>query len=156
MDIQALNQFLLDSNAAGYATGQEKQWLKESDGSTSIPYTQGEWRSHDNFFGGEPYGGRLVVFYKEAPVWIMVYYGYVAKDVAVDPIYAILRKALKAMPKNAPFRGPKELKDGEYIYHNQWQGGIVQYSGRERITKNGHIHYQASYRGGLVDQRQGV
>ena len=63
---------------------------------------------HDNFFGGEPYGGRMVVFYKNKPIWTMVYYGWVEKTVK-DPnvVYRILRSALKQMPNDAPFRGPK-------------------------------------------------
>src|SRR5687767_1897076 len=101
MDIQALHQFLLDSNKAGYAAGEEKQWIKESDGSTTIPYEKGEFRSHDNFFGGEPYGGRLVVFHQNKPVWIMVYYGWVAEGVQPDPVYATLRGALMRMPEDA-------------------------------------------------------
>ena len=32
-------------------------------GGVTIPYEKGDWKSHDNFFGGEPYGGRIIVFY---------------------------------------------------------------------------------------------
>ena len=38
MNIKALKQFLIDSNKAGYAGGQEKKWIKEVDGSTTIPF----------------------------------------------------------------------------------------------------------------------
>lgn len=71
MDKEALRQFLIDSNKAGYATGKERAWVKEPDGSTSIPFVKDMWRSHDNYFGGEPYGGRVVVFYEGKPVWMM-------------------------------------------------------------------------------------
>lgn len=40
---------------------------------------------NDNFFGGEPYGGREVVFYEEKPVWMMVYYGWVAEGIESNP-----------------------------------------------------------------------
>lgn len=156
MKIKELRQFLIDSNKAGYAGGQEKKWIKEVDGSTTIPFQKGEWRSHDNFFGGEPYGGRLVVFYKNKPVWIMVYYGLILNGIIVNPIYAMLRNALKNMPDDAPFRGPKELKNDKLTYSNTWKGTIEQYSGEENITQGGKIVYKANYRGGLVNQRQGV
>jgi len=156
MDKKSLRQFLIDSNKAGYAGGEEKKWIKEADGSTTIPYIQGDWKSHDNFFGGEPYGGRVVVFYKEKPVWIMVYYGWVAEGTATDPIYAILRSALKAMPEDAPFRGPKEFKEGDLIYSNTWTGDVDRYSGEEQITQGEKLLYKANYMGGLVDQRKGV
>lgn len=70
-----LQQFLLEANKSGYAGGKVKQWIKEKDGSTTILFEKNEWKSHDNFFGGEPYGGRTIVFYKDKPFWMMVYYG---------------------------------------------------------------------------------
>lgn len=156
MNIDDLRQFLIDSNKSGYAGGKEKKWIKESDGSTTIPFEKEEWRSHDNFYGGEPYGGRVVVFHKNMPVWMMVYYGWIVEGVAANPIYAVLRNALMRMPEEAPFRGPKKFTDGEFTYSNVWHGDIERYSGEEQITQKKEVFYRAHYMGGLVDQRQGV
>jgi hypothetical protein len=156
MNIESLTQFLIDSNKAGYAGGEEKTWIKERDESTTIPYEKGEWKSHDNFFGGEPYGGRIVVSFQNKPVWMMVYYGWVSEGILADPIYKVLRNALVHMPDEAPFRGPRELKDGEYMYTNSWSGNVERYSGEEKITQEGKIIYKANYMGGLVDQHQGT
>ena len=156
MNINELRQFLLDSNNAGYAGGEEKKWIKESDGSTTIPFEKGLWKSHDNFFGGEPYGGRLVVSYEGKPYWIMVYYGWVEQGVDTNVVYKILRGALKQMPSEYPFRGPKEYTEGDYTYTNSWQGEIDQYTGEEKIMHGDTLMYKATYIGGLVDQRQGV
>lgn len=156
MDIEQLRQFLLDSNAAGYAGGEEKKWIKETDGSTTIPFEKGEWKSHDNFFGGEPYGGRIIVSYQNKPVWMMVYYGWVTDGMETNPIYAILRSALKQMPQDAPFRGPKEFVEGGLKYVNSWAGDIKRYSGEEKIFQDEKLIYKANYFGGLVDQRNGV
>jgi hypothetical protein len=153
---EELRQFLIDANKAGYAGGEEKKWIKEPDGSTTIPYTKGEWRSDDNFYGGEPYGGRIIVFHQEIPVWMMVYYGWVTEGQETDPIYAILRGALMQMPDDAPFRGPKEFIDGEFTYHNKWDGNVERYSGEEEITQGEKLIYKANYMGGLVDQRRRV
>ena len=60
------------------------------------------------------------------------------------------------MPEDAPYRGPKELKDGEYFYQNSWQGDIERYSGEELISLGDTVIYQAHYSGGFVDKRQGV
>ncbi len=155
-DTNALIQFLLDANRAGYAAGVEKQWVKEKDGSTTITYESGEWKSHDNFFGGEPYGGRIIVFFRDKPCWMMVYFGSVEKEVDPNAIYPILRGALKRMPEEAPFRGPRQFREGEYEYRNDWNGTVESYSGEERIMCNGAIVYQAHYRGGSVDRRRGV
>jgi hypothetical protein len=154
MNKESLRQFLLDSNAAGYAGGDSKKWTKEADGSTTIPFEKGLWRSHDNFFGGEPYGGRIIVFHEDNPHWIMVYYGWVEEGIDHDHVYDILQKALRQMPEEAPFRGPEELNEGEFTYTNKWEGDAEKYSGKEQITQGGKLIYQASYLGGLVDQRK--
>lgn len=156
MNIKLLRKFLVDSNNAGYAGGEEKKWIKENDGSTTIPFEKGAWKSHDNFFGGEPYGGRTIVYFENKPCWIMVYYGFVVKGSKSNPIYKVLRNALKQMPEKYPFRGPKEFKDGEYIYSNSWKGDVDRFSGEEKIFKKEKLVYKADYIGGLVDQRGGV
>ena len=107
MNKEQLCQFLVDSNNAGYAGGEAKKWIKEPDGSTTIPFEKGSWKSHDNFFGGEPYGGRTVVFYEGKPYWMMVYYGWVEEGIETDPVYGVLKNALKQMPEDYSFRGPK-------------------------------------------------
>lgn len=151
-----LQQFLINSNKAGYAGGEEKKWIKESDGSTTIPYQKDNWRSHDNFFGGEPYGGRTVVFCNNKPVWLMVYYGWVAEGTETDSVYRVLRAALMLMPDEAPFRGPKEYKDGDFVYLNSWNGKVDRFFGEEQIVQAGKLIYKANYLGGLIDQRLGV
>lgn len=155
-NIKALQQFLLDSRNAGYAAGKEKKWIKEKDVSTSIPFHKGKWKSHDNFFGGEPYGGRTVVFHNDKPVWIMVYYGWVVEGIDANPIYKILRSALKKIPSAYPFRGPKKLEEGNYTYINQWIGHLERFSGEEKIMKGKTLVYKANYIGGLVDKRSGI
>lgn len=156
MDTNELKQFLIDSNAAGYAVGDEKNWTKEPDGSTTIQFEKGDWKSHDNFFGGEPYGGRLVVFHKGKPHWIMVYYGWVKEGVETNTVYQVLRGALKEMPAESPFRGPKVYTEGEFRYTNTWSGEVGEYNGEEKIMQGDTVIYTATYLGGLVDQRQGV
>ncbi len=152
----SFKKFLIDSNKVGYAGGEEKKWIKEADGSTTIPFEKGEWKSHDNFFGGEPYGGRTIVFYRGEPYWLMVYYGRVEDKVETDSVYGILRNALKQMPEDYPFRGPKEYKEKEFIYKNNWQGEVDKFSGEELIFQNGKPVYKANYVGGLVDQKKGI
>ena len=156
INLELLRQFLIDSNKAGYAGGQEKKWIKEPDGSTSIPFEKYPWRSHDNFFGGEPYGGRIIVFYKEKPVWMMVYYGWVEEGIENNAVYGVLRNALMHMPNEYPFRGPKEFIEGKFVYTNVWHGEFKRFAGEEAIAQKGNLVYKANYMGGLVDQKAGV
>lgn len=153
MELNKLKQFLIDSNNAGYAGSDGKKWIKETNGSTTIHFEKSDFKSHDNFFGGEPYGGRIVVFYKNKPVWMMVYYGWIEKNIAVDEVYAILKKALMKMPEEDPFRGPKKFVENEFIYQNEWTGDVERYSGKEKILKNNQLIYKANYMGGIVDKQ---
>ena len=156
MKKKSLKKFLFDANQAGYARGEERKWIKEDDGSTTIPFKKGSWELHDNFFGGEPYGGRTVVYYQGRPVWMMVYYGWVVKEADTNQVYEFLREALRQMPKDHPLRGPENYLEGEYHYRNALKGTVENFSGKERILKNEELVYQANYIGGLVDQRGGV
>ncbi|MFA5135996.1 MAG: DUF5680 domain-containing protein [Patescibacteria group bacterium] len=155
-DKTSLCRFLIDSNNAGYAGGVEKEWIKESDGSTTIPFKKGRWKSHDNFFGGEPYGGRMVVYYDGAPFWIMVYYGWIEKGFDVTPIYQVLKSALRHMPHDYPFRGPKVFKCEGHKYTNTWKGQIDRFTGKEQIVKVADTVYEARYMGGLIDRKSDV
>ena len=157
MDKGQLRTFLVDSNKAGYASGDERKWIKEPDGSTTIQFEQGPWRSHDNFFGGEPYGGRTVVFYEDKPVWMIVYYGWVVEGVNTEQIYSVLRNALKVEPEeDYQPRGPRKYEEEQFVYMNQWEGDIESFSGEEKINQKDTLVYKANYMGGWVDRRKGV
>jgi hypothetical protein len=156
MDERALETFLLQSSVAGYAEGDVKTWTRESDQSTTIHFQQGPWRMHDNFFGGEPYGGREVVFHEDRPVWMLVYFGWVDEEHDPSQVYDVLRHALARMPPEAPFRGPKEYREGRFKYTNEWSGELGRLSGREQIVVGDSVAYAAQYSGGWVDRRQGV
>jgi len=152
-----LKDFLVEANVAGYAGGEEKRWQKEADNSTTITHKSSDdkWLFHDNFFGGEPYGGREVIFKDGQAIWMMVYYGEIVdKNLNKDKVYAFLQKSLAEADDDLPVRGPmkKEEKiDGqEWIYENSWQEDLERFKGREvRRIDNKEI-YNTDYVGGLV------
>jgi len=154
IEVKQLHAFLFESQLEGYANEQTATHIKENDHSTTIVHKKGLWRFHDNYFGGEPYGGRSVIFYKEKPLWMMVYYGSVTKNMDFNIVYKVLRGALMLTPHDAPFRGPKEYHVGNFTYSNKWEGSLVAFSGQEQITQNQSIIYTASYMGGMVDQQR--
>ena len=147
-----LQKFLITCNRNGYATEKTIQ-KKEKDNSITITYSQGDWQMHDNYFGGEPFAGRMVIFYKNQPVWIMVYYGHVDKEYKnLDKIYGFLKQALLKMPENEPYRGPRELIELDWRYSNKPKGNLFQYAGEERIYYQGKEIFRTNYFGGLIDQ----
>lgn len=154
MSTEELRKFLIYCGKEGYAALQDEDEVREADQSTSITLTQGDWKFHDNYFGGEPFGGREIIFYKNQPVWIMVYYGLVdigIKD--IQPVYQILKKALVQIPAEAPYRGPKEFTEADWRYENIWEGNLDNFSGEEIIYHQDQKVYSTKYSGGLVDQR---
>lgn len=144
------------ANAAGYASGEERKFVKSPDGSTTISFEQGDFRMHDNYFGGEPFGGREVIFYKEKPVWIMVYYGGIVSEAEnISQIYRFLQHSLSLMPFDQPFRGPALYTEKNFKYTNKVNfRGIKKFIGIEKIYIDDKEVYATSYSGGLVDQRE--
>src|SRR5207245_10498296 len=97
MEAAVLLQFLLDASRRGYAAGGSVVKVKEADHSTTIVLEVGKWRFHDNYFGGEPYGGREVVFLEGRPVWMAVYYGWVeGASAGAERVYAFLQGSSRA------------------------------------------------------------
>lgn len=152
-----IRTFLMEANLKGYAAGSAAKKTKESDGSETIVHENGDWKFHDNYFGGEPFGGREVVFFQGKPVWIMVYYGRVLHGAKPERIYPILMEALRAMPDEAPYRGPKEYVSGDYLYKNSWfelNDDLSLFSGNESISFRGLTEYECQYHGGFVDEHR--
>lgn len=61
MDTKALKNFILEASRATYASGDKSLQEKQNGGSTTIRFEKGSYKYYDNYFGGEPYGGREVV-----------------------------------------------------------------------------------------------
>ena len=154
MELSELKKFLALANKTGYASGNRKSLTKEKNHSTSISFKSDVWEFYDNYFGGEPYGGREVIFYKGQPVWMMVYYGSVDNSIKPEKIYPFLQKALGLFPKDYPYRGPAVFEEDGYIYKNNWSGEIDNFSGKETIINDNKEIYSASYIGGFIDQRK--
>jgi len=157
MNLKSLTLFLYLASQKGYGTGKYSKWIKEKDGSTSIIFKDKDWEMNDNFFGGDPFGGRTIVFYKNKPVWIMTYYGQIPKDAPLETeeVYQFLQKALLKTSLEFPLRGPKKYTQSEFIYQNSWEGKINRFQGKESILVQNKKIYQGNYLGGLVNLRAG-
>ncbi len=151
INTEELKDFILKASRATYASGDESVKEKQLDGSTTIRHKDGQYALHDNYFGGEPYGGREVVFLNNKPIWMMVYYGLVHSGVENSEVYAFLRKSLSNSTREIPYRGPVFFQKENLIYENKFAGGAEKFSGTEKIYKDGTCVYEASYIGGLVD-----
>jgi len=156
IDKKELCKFLVEAKKSTYASGDLASKIANSDKSTTLIFERGDWKYHDNYFGGEPYGGREVVFFKSQPVYMMVYYGRVNNCVLdIKKIYGVLMDALKLIPEDKPYRGPKKYKSGNLYYENSFTGEVDNFFGEELISQNGKEIYKAKYIGGFVDMKNG-
>ena len=150
-----LCEFLVKAKRATYAAGDSAVETRNEDHSKTLVFEEGDWKYHDNYFGGEPYGGREVVFYKKKPVYMMVYFGAVADSVSdIKKVYGILMEALTLIPNDKPYRGPLVHTSGDFLYKNSSTGAVGDFHGKEVILENGVEIYSANYIGGLVDVRK--
>ena len=156
INLNELCKFLVKAKKSTYAAGDTAKKVIEGDKSTTLVFEEGDWRYHDNYFGGEPYGGREVVLFQDKPIYIMVYYGWVNEGVSdAQSVYKVLQSALRLIPEDKPFRGPKQYQLDGFEYLNVFEGEINNFSGEETIKSVDGIEiYKAKYIGGLVDQRK--
>ena len=75
-----LCKFLVEAKKSIYAAGETAKKIIEADKSTTLIFENGDLRYHDNYFGGEPFGGREVVFLQNEP-YIMTYYDLVDESI---------------------------------------------------------------------------
>lgn len=152
VDSIGLKKFIFEASRATYASGDESMKRKQADGSTTIEFKNGIYAYHDNYFGGEPYGGREVVFIDGKPVWMMVYYGFVHASVQGKEVYPFLIESLSNATREMPYRGPELFGNTVWKYENNLMGDVDNFSGTEKIFKDGICVYEASYLGGFVDR----
>lgn len=149
---EGLRRFLYDTTQAGYGNPNTTS-VKGEDGANIITYEEGDWRMVDTFYGGHPYSGQEIIYHLGRAVWALQYRGWVHEtDIAPSEVYCFLKKALLAALAEHPYRGPAELRDGNLIYKNEWDGELTGFSGEEVILDGDKEIYKALYFGGVVNQ----
>jgi hypothetical protein len=148
-----LAEFLVRAKKNSYSAGDKARKVKLQDGATEITHEEENWKYKDRYYGGEPFCGGEVVFYTNVAVWAMNFYGRVTEDCRdqMGPIYSFLQKSLAMVESSRPFRGPVTHKGGEFEYHNDYNGDLMQFTGKEVITCRGEEVYCAYYHGGVVN-----
>lgn len=142
--------FLIYVAEQGYASD-TAQIDRLDDGSRDLVLEQNGFRFHDNWFGGEPFGGREVVSKAGQVLWMAVYYGSFTADIEVGT--KVLRAAMRKPDAELPVRGPKTYTENGYRYTYEWTGNINRFKSVEKIYQpSGTQIYQAEISGGLVDQ----
>ncbi len=154
IDKNKLCRFLVEAKKWTYASLDSATKIQEKDKSTTLIFENWDWKYHDNYFGGEPYGWREVVFFKNKPIYIMTYYWRINKWVPnIWEVYKTLQDALFLITKENPYRGPTKYIKWDYIYKNEFVWEVDGFSGEEIIIHNEKEVYKAKYMWWFVDQR---
>jgi hypothetical protein len=152
-----LIEFLVQAKRSTYAAGGSDSAAAVPAvlaGSHQLEYRRGDLLYRDIYFGAAYFAGQETVYRGDDAMWAMCYAGGWTDRVA-DPgqtaeLGAFLQSALKQAPKEHPFRGPPEYRQGPYTYRNTPDGDYRRFSGVEHIEMGPVVLYQLHYCGGLL------
>jgi len=146
--------FLCSAKQATYAAQDDStKVIAHLRGSHQLEFRQGALFYRDIYFGGVFFVGQETVYYKAKPIWAMSYAGGVVQGVEPSQtpgIYEFLKAALRAIPPEAPYRGPEEFIANDFVYTNRILGKVHRFSGVEVIRFEDRPIYQLHYSGGLL------
>ena len=146
-----LENFLVKAKINTYATDGEGGENVLNDNSKELDYEEGEFKYRDRYFGFNPFVGEEIVWQNDKIIWSMNYYGKIISDIIPErDIYEFLKKAMKSVKEDRPFRGPENLKENDFEYIDKNQGGIKEFIGEEKILYKGKEIYKLYYHGGFI------
>lgn len=147
-----LREFIVKAKIETYAGNAKAQKLE--DGSKLLVFKEDRFSYNDKYFGFNPFIGEEIVFENNKPIWGMNYFGKIfSKNVSADKVYEFLRKAMKLVSKERPFRGPNSFKENDFEYSDESIGEIDSFSGIEKIFFKGIQVYKLVYHGGLIKEK---
>ncbi|PIR98275.1 MAG: XRE family transcriptional regulator [Candidatus Colwellbacteria bacterium CG10_big_fil_rev_8_21_14_0_10_42_22] len=148
--MEKLSKFLVQAKVATYASDSGKKRILD-DGGTELTYQEGDLLYRDRYYGSHTFLGEEVVFENGEKKWGMNYYGIILNDnISVDEFTDFLKKAMRQVSEERPFRGPAHFEEGNYTYKDKSDGDINHFSGIEKILIKGEEVYRLYYHGGLI------
>lgn len=144
-------KFLVEAKKNTYALNGETNEKILRDGSKELSFERDNFYYRDRYFGSESFAGEEVVFDSQKPFWVMNYSGKCLNDICdKKEIFTFLKKCLKRVSQKTIFRGPKEFKQGDFLYINKIQGKVEDFYGEEYIYYQGKKVYKLKYHGGII------
>lgn len=146
MELLKLKKFLIKAKRATYA-GNGKE-VRLDDNSKELIYEEDSLKYRDRYFNSNPFFGEEVLFENNKIVWGMNYQGKTISDkVTPKEVYKFLKKALLAVPKEIPYRGPLEFQENNWLYKNKVEGTFEYFVGKEEIYYKDELVYILDYHG---------
>jgi len=146
-----LNSFFKDAKINTYASKGEGGEKTYSDGCKELVYEDRNYKYKDRYYGFNPFIGEELVYKNEKVIWVMNYYGRIlSDDIDGKELYNFLKKAMRQVKEDRPFRGPSEFAAGDYRYTDKSNGDIDNFTGIELIYYQGNKVYELYYHGGII------
>lgn len=142
-----LAKFLVEAKQNTYAAKALKEEKSIRPSSNDYWYRKDDLSYLDSYVGGECFTGEEVVYRQDIPTWAMNYSGRRLSDLFHGDF---LKEALLRVTEDAPFRGPCIFCKDNYVYHNNVNGDISWFYGKEEIYYEDMLVYECFYHGGTV------
>ena len=147
-----LENFLVKAKQVTYANVGEGEENTLVDGSKELLYEEGYFKYRDRYFGSKTFAGEEVIWYNNEARWSMNYYGGLTSNMKLTKkVYEFLKKAMKLVTIDKPYRGPDEFIEGNFKYVNDVKGNVDSFKGEEKIFFKEQEVYQLNYHGGLIN-----
>ena len=152
---QKLIKFINRATLATYA-GDGRRAKPSRPGFYDLEYSEDDFYYRDSFAGYLYSHGQEVIWFKDKPIWICSYTGGMQNDKANDPDFAnqtfeFLKKSMRTNTGEGFHpRGPKEFKDGDWEYKNNYIGDISKFTGHEEIFYKSKLVFIHDYFGCIL------
>jgi len=147
INFEGLKKFVAEARRNTYAgEGKSVEDLNLT-GSKQLEYRKGDYFYRDIYFAGKDnFVGQEVVYFKDSPIWSMVYCG----SAEPQEVISFLKKSLLTLSERCRFGGVCEFEENDFRYEDKGEGTMRRFSGKERIFKKGDNIYELDYHGGLI------
>jgi transcriptional regulator with XRE-family HTH domain len=144
---EGLIAFLCTAKRRAYAGGSAEEAFPCRPASHDFVLREEPFTYQDTYLGGEQFAGEEAVWMDKVPVWVMNYAGRILEETFS---LNFLKQALREVPNERPFRGPKLLQNGRYVYHCTSNGMFSWFQGKEEIFYDGILVYECRFHGGTI------
>lgn len=146
-----INEFLVKAKINTYAGSGEGGEVILPGGGKELVFEEDGWKYRDCYFGFDPFIGEEIVLKDGKPVWGMNYYGGLTSDtVDAKSVYSFLKKAMRLVKDDRPFRGPSFFQEGDWTYSDKSSGTVEQFEGVETICFQKEKAHEIKYHGGII------
>ncbi len=150
--LKSIRRILLNSVSSSYVGG-GKEVKPERKDFHELEYREGDFYYRDSYTGHIKSRGMELIRYKGKPVWSALYGGGMieGKEDLTNETFKFLKKAMSTDERNFQFfRGPHNLKDGDWEYKYDQEGDVEEFSGYEEIYYKNELVFFHRVIGGLV------